>query len=84
MNQYRFNPADYCFSWTEDGWYTWDSEEAHRQARQARDSAARTMQGSGLVLRKGSSPGQLVTRGGIGTPHPEVTLPVTVYYLEVT
>ena len=75
-----FNPAGYSFKWTAD-WYEWDRDEAHKQALKDRNKAAQEALARGYKVRKFSTPRQMITRGGIGTPHPEITLFVTTYGL---
>jgi hypothetical protein len=79
LMQHRFNPIDYGFEWTEDGWYKWDSKAAHKQARQARDAEARLRKGAGQNVKKWSEPNQLMRRGGIGSGKPDVEFIVTIY-----
>ncbi len=52
MAQQAYNPIDYHFKWTDDGWYEWNSVAAHKAARQARDAAARALQRSGHQVHK--------------------------------
>ena len=75
-----FNPADYHFTWTAD-WYTWDRDAAHKDAKAERDQAAKVARSKGLIVKKSSMPGQLITRGGIGSGKPEIGMYVTVYTL---
>lgn len=79
--QLAFNPVDYHFAWTSDGWYSWDKPAAVKAARRARDEAARRLKASGREVHKFSLPSQRITRGEIGTAHPEVDFFTTVYYL---
>lgn len=79
--QQIFNPIDYAFSWTDDGWYTWDSKAAVKHARQARDRAVKQLKADGRTVSKFSLPGQLVRRGGIGSGKPDVEFVVTCYGL---
>ena len=81
--QQTFNPADFCFTWTADGWYEWDRDAAHKAAMQARNAHAKTLTGRGHKVRKTSMPGNLITRGGIGSGRPEISMFVTVYMAEV-
>ena len=81
--QFSFNPVDFCFSWTADNWYEWDGEKARKEAMAARSAKAKDLQAQGLKVRKSSLSGQLITRGGIGTTHPEISHFVTVFKLDV-
>ena len=81
MGQQLFNPADYCFTWTADGWYEWDRKAAQRAALAARNAAAKALRAAGREVSCFSLPGQLITRGGIGSGRPEIDLMVTGYGL---
>jgi len=83
MSSKSYNPANYNFTWTEDGWYAWDSKAAHAAAKAARDADARIAKASGCTVHKSASRGQRIRRGGIGTGHPEIDLVVTVYHVAV-
>jgi hypothetical protein len=85
-----FNPVDYNFNWTpaedptnhfDHGWYKWDYEAGHKAAQEARNAAARDYKARGYKVRSRSHKGQRITRGGIGSGHPEITHIVTVYSL---
>ena len=76
--QGSFNPIDYDFRWTKD-WYEWDSKSAHQAAVADRDKRAADLKKKGYKVQKGTSRGQLVRRGGIGSGHPEIDEIVTVY-----
>jgi hypothetical protein len=78
-SQRVFNPIDFCFAWTQDGWYTWDRDAAHKTARKARDAEVKALRKTGQQVTCFSLPGQLVTRGGIGTGFPQVEFFVTGY-----
>lgn len=82
MTQYMFNPADYKFEWTE-SWYTWNAEEARKQALKARNDKAKELKAGGKKVRKFSLKDQLITRGGIGSGHPEISLVVNCYGVNV-
>ena len=77
--QRTFNPADFEFQWTDDGWYEWDHAEAHKMALRERNAAARTLRKEGRRVRSFSNPGQRISRGGIGSGHPHIELIVNVY-----
>jgi len=79
-----FNPVDYCFAWTSDEWYTWDSKAARAKALAERNAEAARLKKAGYVVRKYSEPSQRITRGGIGSGHPEVDFVVTIYCLTAT
>ena len=81
--QQTFNPADYHFEWTADGWYTWDRDAAHKNAMGARNVEAQRLKSLGHKVKKTSMPGNLITRGGIGSGRPEISMFVTVYMVEV-
>jgi hypothetical protein len=74
-----FNPANYTFKWTEGGWYSWDYEAAHKAALQARNAEAKRLKAAGHSVRKGSLRNQLITKGGIGSGRPEISLVVNCY-----
>ena len=80
MNQETFNPINYHFRWTKD-WYDWAYDEAHQTARKARSQRAKYLRSKGYAVTLSSRGGQQITRGGIGTKHPEITAVVTVYLL---
>ena len=80
--QLAFNPIDYCFTWTAT-WYTWDSKEAHKLARKARDAKAKALKAEGKTVTKWTNGGQIIRQGGIGTAHPEIDSYCSVYMLNV-
>ena len=82
LSQRTFNPADYTFEWT-DGWYVWDSKEAHRQALKARNDTAKELKAAGKKVKKFSTRNQLITRGGIGSGHPEISMVVNCYGVNI-
>lgn len=87
MQQQFFNPVDFGFEWTacegfELGWFKFPYEEAIKAARAARDAVAKELKAEGHTVRKVSLGRQLVTRGGLGSGHPEITLEVPVYGIE--
>jgi hypothetical protein len=81
--QRSFNPVDYHFRWTKD-WYEWDRTAAVTAARQARDAEAKRLKALGHRVVKWSLPGQRITRGGIGSGHPQIEHVVTSYMLDWT
>jgi hypothetical protein len=85
-----YDPTDYCFEWTppEDptnpfdvGWYKWDSVKAHEEAKAARDAHYNEMKKKGRKVKRSQMRNQLITRGGIGSEHPQVEFLVTIYRL---
>jgi len=80
--QQTFNPMNFLFSWTKD-WYEWDGTAAHKAALKARNAEAKRLKAQGKRVRSWSMPNQSITRGGIGSGHPEIDHFVTVYVLEV-
>lgn len=83
--QLSFSPTKYNFKWTEDGWYEWDYDAAHKAALKARDARARELKAKGYEeVRKSSQRDCLMSLGGIGTQYPHIELVVTVYRLEAT
>jgi hypothetical protein len=87
MTQQIFNPADYTFEWTVPtaadpmGWYKWDRTESHRFALRDRNQCAVSLRENGYNPVLFSLRDQLITRGGIGSGHPEISLVVTCYGL---
>jgi len=79
--QRTFNPANYCFAWTDDGWYEWDRKEAHKQALRVRNRGAKRLRAQGMTVSCFTHSGQLISRGGIGSGHPHIELVVNVYGL---
>jgi len=84
MTQRTFNPINYGFEFTADGWYKFDRKDATAKARKARDTEARELKAEGYTVRKWSEPNQLITRGGIGSGHPQIEEVVTVFGLNAT
>lgn len=80
--QRSYNPVDYTFEWADD-WYKWDYKEAHKQARKARNEAAKDLRSQGHMVRVFTLKDQRVTKGGIGSGRSHIDLIVNVYYLEV-
>ena len=64
------------FSWVkqEDGrfWYEFDYEEAVKKGRKDRDAEARRFKSKGYKVKKFALGTQLLKKGGIGTPYPEI------------
>jgi len=81
--QRSFNPVDYHFRWTTD-WYEWDYEAAHKAALKARNEEAKRLADKGYKVRKSTLRNQRITRGGIGSGHPEIDHVVTIYQLDYT
>ena len=80
--QETFNPVDFCFTWTADGWYTWSYENGHAEAKRERDLRYKELKARGLNPRRRSQAGCLISRGGIGSGRPHVEFVVTVYRLD--
>lgn len=80
--QEGFNPADYRFQWTDDDWYEWDRKGAHSDALKARNAEAKQLKADGWEVRKWTLKDQLITRGGIGSGLPEISMVVTVYMID--
>ena len=83
MNQQIFNPINFGFSWTADGWYQFDRKAATAAARRERDAAAKALKSQGRDVRKFSMANQLISRGGIGSGHPHIEEVVTVFGINV-
>ena len=78
MAQIMFNPLNYGFEWVGD-WYKFDSHAAHKAALKARNAKMKELRAQGISARGFSLSNQLVTRGGIGSGHPQIDLIVTAY-----
>jgi len=78
--QQTFNPINFGFRWVGD-WYEFDSEAAHKAALAARNAEAKRLRAAGLSVSVWTNRGQLITRGGIGSGHPQIENIVTVYGL---
>ena len=74
--QIFFSPLDYGFKWTDD-WYTFDRTNAMKAAKKARDEMYKSVGG-----RKYTLSNQLVTKGGIGSGHPQIEEIISVYVLD--
>lgn len=81
MMQKIFSPARYTFEWTED-WYTWDDDKAHKLALRARNAEAKQLKQEGYRVVKRTLRNQLITQGGIGSGHPEISLVVNCYMVD--
>jgi len=79
--QESFNPVDYCFAWTADGWYSWDRPAAIKAAKQARTARVKELKARGITPRPFTLSSQLISRGGIGSGRPHVEFVTSVYYL---
>ena len=86
MSMQRFySPTDYAFEWTPPrkgftfGWYTWDRGAGMKAALKARNDEAKRLTKLGYLVTKYSLKGQQITKGGVGTPYPEVDFTVTCY-----
>ena len=83
MDQQTFNPIDFTFTWTPD-WYDWNRTQAHKQALAARNARAKKLRHQGKRVRCQTLKGQRITRGGIGSGHPQIEQVVSVYMLTAT
>jgi hypothetical protein len=81
--QATYNAIDECFAWTEDGWYSWDRDAAHKAAKRKRDEHAAELRRAGRAIKKRTSTNNLFTRGGIGSGHPEISMIANVYYIDI-
>ncbi len=81
--QKTFNPVDYTFSWTDD-WYYFNDGEGHYQALHARNREAQKYKKLGWDVHKFTLRNQVITRGGIGTGHPQIELVCNVYGFDAT
>jgi hypothetical protein len=79
----KWNPIDFGFSFTMDGWYQWDRKGAHKAALKARNTEAKKLRAAGRNVKTWTRSGQLITKGGIGTGHPQIEEIVNVYGLTV-
>jgi len=83
--QESFNPVDFGMNWIDDGteygWYEFDSIAAHKAAKEARDVRAAYLRATCHEVRRSVMKKQRITRGGIGSGHPEVDFVVDVYRL---
>jgi hypothetical protein len=77
----KWNPIDLFFRWTIDGWYEFDRKAAHKAALAARNTEARRLRAAGKTVRTWTVGGQLITKGGIGSGHPQIEEVVNVYGL---
>lgn len=76
--QHMFSPISFGFEFTND-WYSFDSKAAHRDALKARNAFAKEQKAMGRRVYNFSLPNQLITRGGIGSGHPQIEVVVSVY-----
>ena len=78
--QQMFNPVDYGFKWDGD-WYRFDYETVRKAAMTARSKRAKELKAQGWTVKSFTLSDQRITRGGIGSEHPEITQIVSVYGL---
>lgn len=82
-----FSASKFGFEWVrcDDGswWYSWEPTLAEKAARQARDARAKELVAQGKKVKKFSLGKQLITRGGIGTPYPQIEFHAACYGLNV-
>ena len=83
MAQQIYDPIDYGFEFTTDGWYKFNRIEASKLALKARNQAAKQYKANGFKVRAFTLSNQLRTMGGIGSNHPEISVIVNVYGLNV-
>lgn len=79
----KWNPIDFNFRWTIDGWYEFDRRAAHRAALAARNVEARRLRAAGRVVKTWTVSGNLITKGGIGSGFPHIEEVVSIYGLTV-
>lgn len=79
--QLHFDPLQYGFRWTDDGWYEFDAKSAEKAARDARAREAKRLRQEGYNVKLFSTGRQLRSRGGIGSEHPHIEVIATGYYL---
>jgi hypothetical protein len=78
--QQMFNPIDYGFTWDGD-WYKFNYEAARKAAMAARSKRTKELKAQGWTVKSFTLSDQRITRGGIGSKHPEITQIVSVYGL---
>ena len=81
--QHFFNPVNYTFKWTDDGWYNWDYDKAHKLALAARNKRAGELRKEGYKVGVSTLKKQRISQGGIGSGKPHIDLVVNVYVLTV-
>lgn len=79
MAQQMFNPIEHGFEWTADGWYKFDAKAAEKQALTERNAEVKRLKAAGHNPKPFTLSRQQLTRGGIGSGHPEITVIVSVY-----
>jgi hypothetical protein len=79
--QLMFNPINYGFVFTSDGWYKFDRKAAQKSALQARNAKAKELKSQGKRVVTFTLSNQLITRGGIGSDNPQIEEIVSVYGL---
>ncbi len=79
MNEKLYFPTNYQFRWTEDGFYYWHCNIAHKLARLERDTQIKKYHKDGLIVKPFVRKNQSVVVGGKSTGHPEVVLSCSVY-----
>ena len=86
--QKTFSGVDQFFSWVkqDDGtyWYEWSPEEAQKASLKARNAEAKRLASEGFRVAKFSLGSQLLKRGGIGSPYPEIEIIAKVYGLDAS
>ena len=71
------------FSWTDDGWYTFDYEASVKKARKDRDAYAKEAKKEGFQVVKFSLGTQERKKGGINSGHPEIDFVTKCYGVNV-
>lgn len=78
-----FSSINYGFEWVDD-WYKFDPVAAEAAAKADRDARAKALKTQGFAVKKFRLANQLVSRGGIGSGHPHITLIVHSYGLNIS
>ena len=81
--QIVFDPTDFGFEWTQDGWYKFDYKLASLAAKACRDRAVTILREQGRRVRAFTLRNQLRTLGGIGTGKPQIEEIVNCYGFNV-
>ena len=83
MSQRIYNPIDFGFQWTDDGWYDFDRKAAQSAALKARNAYVKQAKAQGKQVSTFSLPNQLITRGGIGSGKPQIEVIVNCYGVNI-
>ena len=79
--QMIIDPTSFQFFWTDDGWYTFDRQAAHKAAIAERRRRAKELKAQGYKVRLSTLSDQLISKGGIGSGRPHIELVVNCYML---